>query len=116
MFSVGLPNALQAHHAQAGAGWLGESELDALEVGLWLFGRIGFQTGNLLLFGFSPRGHGGLSAEAVDECLKVGDLALAVAMGCLLLPAPGHALDQEVVVVAVVAVEAAWLGSAGSGR
>ena len=107
VLAVGLADPGEAHDAQAGAGRLREAEGDALEVLLGLVGRGGLEPGDLLLLGLGARGHGGLGAEAVDEGLEVGDLALAVAIGGLLLLLARHALEEEGVVVAGVAVEPA---------
>ena len=106
VFTVGLLDVLELHHLEAGAGRLGEAELDLLQVVLGLVDRDLFEPGDLLLLGLRAGGHRGLGAEAVDERLQVRDLTLLVLEHRLLAFLAGHALGDEVVVVAVVAMEA----------
>ena len=72
----------------------------------------------MFLFGFCAGSHGGLGAEAVDEGLEVGDFALLVLEHRLLAILAGHPFENEVIVVAVVAVQtlAAQFDGAGAER
>ena len=106
VFTVGLLYVLELHHLEAGAGRLGEAELDLLQVVFGLIDRDLFEAGDLLLLGLRAGSHRSLGAEAVDERLQVRDLALLVLEHRLLAVFAGHALEDEVVVVAVVAMEA----------
>ena len=105
MFTVGLLDVLELHHLQAGARGLREAKLNLLQVVLGLVDRDLFKPGDLLLLGFRAGGHGGLGAEAVDERLQVCDFALLVLEHRLLAILAGHALEDEIVVVAVIAME-----------
>ena len=104
--AVGLPDVLELHHLQARAGRLREAELDLLQVVLRLVDRDLLEAGDLLLLGLRAGGHRGLGAEAVDERLQVRDLALLVLEHRLLALLARLALDQEVVVIAGVFVQA----------
>jgi hypothetical protein len=78
----------------------------------------GLEALDLLLLRLGPRRHRGLGAEAVDELLQVGDLALLVLEGGRLLLLARLLLADVVVVVAGVAVErpAAELEDPGAER
>jgi hypothetical protein len=76
--AVGLLDMLELHHLEAGARRLGEAELDLLQVVFGLVDRDLFEAGDLLLLRLRAGGHRSLGAEAVDERLQVGDLALLV--------------------------------------
>ena len=54
---------------------------------------------------FCAGGHRGLGAEAIDEDLEVGDLALLGLEGGGLLGFAGLFFGEEIIVVAVVIVE-----------
>src|ERR1019366_3072515 len=69
--------------------------------------RDGLQALDLLLLGLGAGGERSLRAEAVDEPLQVGDLALLVLEGGGLLLLARLLLDKVVVVVAGVAAERA---------
>ena len=106
VLAVGLLDVLELHYLQAGARGLREAELDLLQVVFRLVDRDLFEAGDLLLLGFRAGGHGGLGAETVDERLEVRDLALLVLEHRLLAILAGHALEDEVVVVTVIAMQA----------
>ncbi len=107
--AVGLLDVFQRDDLQAGARRLREAEIDLLEVLPRLLDGDFLEALDLFLLRLGARSHRGLGAEAVDEFLEVGDLALLVLEESGLLLATGVLFVEVVVVVAGVFVERAAL-------
>ena len=80
--------------------------MEAGDLGLGGIDRLREDVRDLLFLRLGAGGQRGLGAEAVDEALEVGDLALLVLEGGELLHFVGFALPEEIVIVSLPAPQA----------
>ena len=107
VLAVGLLDVGEGDDLEAGARGLRELEVHLAQfLGGLLDGDL-LEAFDLLFFRLGAGGHGGLGAEAVDEDLEVGDLALLGLEGGGLLGFARLFFLQVIVVVAVVIAEGA---------
>jgi hypothetical protein len=105
--AVGLPDVFELDDLEAGARGLRELEVHLAQLFGGLFDGDILEALDLFLLGLRAGGHRGLGAEAINEDLQVGDLALLVFESGGLLVLAGFLFGQEIIVVAVVIMERA---------